>query len=369
MPDSVPQFRPVRKRSLKELVAEQLRLEILGGRFESGKLPTVRVLAERFGVSTMTIHGAQQELENEGLLETRPTRGVFLREEILEQRRRTAASRSLHIALFSRVRRAQAIKESYYSEVWAGLFTAAADLGHTVTSVYLPRHEEMAAVSRTLEEMPVNGGILLGVPYRDVTEAVLATGLPLVLADHHFADLGVDYVDLDSEEGSRKAVLHLAGMGHRHIGFMNNSNPSYNPDRLRGFTQGMAEAGLAVEEEWMLQGMPNEEGGYIVAQRLARSRRDLPTAFVTHGGTMAVGAVVGFRSEGLQVPGDVSVVGCGNRWFTEMYPWVTSVIADAYQLGTEAVRCLVERVDAPDSPARSVLVPMELIEGQTAGPV
>jgi LacI family transcriptional regulator len=364
----MPQFRPVRKRSLKELVAEQLRMEILAGRFSSGRLPTVRTLAERFGVSTMTIHGAQQELENEGLVETRPTKGVFLREEILRQRRRTAASRSLHIALFSRVRRAQAIKESYYSEVWAGLFTAAADMGHTVTTVYLPGSKEMEVVARTLAEMPFNGGILLGVPFRDVTERVVASGLPVVVADHHFPDLAVDAVDLDSESGSRTAVLHLAGMGHRRIGFMNNRHPDHNPDRLRGYIVGMAEAGLEVDEHWILQGAANEEGGYLLALQLARSRDDPPTAFVTHGGTMAVGAVVGFRSEGLRVPGDISVVGCGSRWFAEMYPWVTSVVADAYALGAESVRRLAERVENPDAPPRTLLLPMELVEGQTAAP-
>lgn len=61
-------------------VADALRSEIASGALAPGdKLPSIRNLAERFGVATMTAQSALVTLRSEGLIYTSPGRGTFVR--------------------------------------------------------------------------------------------------------------------------------------------------------------------------------------------------------------------------------------------------------------------------------------------------
>jgi LacI family transcriptional regulator len=93
--------------------------------------------------------------------------------------------------------------------------------------------------------------------------------------------------------------------------------------------------------------------------------RELPTAFLSTGSTMVVGAMRAMEERGLRVPADISLIGCGSRWFTNVYPRVSIVAADAHLLGIEAVKMLLARTDSPGEPARTRLLPMELLVRET----
>jgi DNA-binding GntR family transcriptional regulator len=61
-------------------VADALRSEIASGTLAPGdKLPSIRTLAERFGVAPMTAQSAIDILRSEGLIYTSPGRGTFVR--------------------------------------------------------------------------------------------------------------------------------------------------------------------------------------------------------------------------------------------------------------------------------------------------
>src|ERR1035437_9452895 len=83
---------------------------------------------------------------------------------------------------------------------------------------------------------------------------------------------------VDYAEGTRQAVQHLAALGHRRIAFVS------GPLRLRSaiarrdaFLKSMAELGLTVPAEHMVEGDHTMEGGLVAMERLA-SLSDLPTA-------------------------------------------------------------------------------------------
>lgn len=65
-------FTPVRAGRISALVADQIRTLILEGRLQQGdRLPSERELAERFGVSRVTVRDALRILEVAGLIEVR----------------------------------------------------------------------------------------------------------------------------------------------------------------------------------------------------------------------------------------------------------------------------------------------------------
>ncbi|PBC76170.1 regulatory GntR family protein [Streptomyces sp. TLI_235] len=64
-------------------VADILRAEIASGVYEPGaKLPSVKKLAERFGIAEMTVHSGLRVLREEGLIVASPGRGTFVRRDV-----------------------------------------------------------------------------------------------------------------------------------------------------------------------------------------------------------------------------------------------------------------------------------------------
>lgn len=67
--------------SIHDQIRDQLRFQIASGRYKvDSALPSTRKLAERLGISFHTVRKAYQELESEGLLESRPGEGYIVRE-------------------------------------------------------------------------------------------------------------------------------------------------------------------------------------------------------------------------------------------------------------------------------------------------
>ncbi|WP_033820929.1 GntR family transcriptional regulator [Kitasatospora sp. MBT63] len=64
-------------------VADILRAEIASGAYQPGsKLPSVKKLAERFGIAEMTVHSGLRVLREEGLIVASPGRGTFVRTDV-----------------------------------------------------------------------------------------------------------------------------------------------------------------------------------------------------------------------------------------------------------------------------------------------
>ena len=278
-----------------------------------------------------------------------------------------APGRFRSIALLSRVAPAGLIEDTYYTEVWAGMFEAAAGAGQRITVLHLGGEGAREQALRTAEEVPLDGLLVLGTSNRELVKEILDLGLPAVVADHSFEDLPVDCVDIDSEGGSAAAVRHLVALGHRRIGFMANTQPEYNPPRYRGYLRGLAEAGIAPDERLVVRGTPSTEGGYRLMRELLEAGRELPTAYLAYGGTMAVGAMRALEERGLSVPGDLSLAGCGSRWFARANPGITTAVAEAHLLGATAVRTLLERIENPKAAPRQVRLPMELRVAASTG--
>ena len=75
----------VRKSTLVHRVTDELRQMILSGDLQPGDfLPTRKDLAAQFGVGLSTIHEAIQALSAVGMLESRPGKGTWVREDTLE---------------------------------------------------------------------------------------------------------------------------------------------------------------------------------------------------------------------------------------------------------------------------------------------
>lgn len=188
---------------------------------------------------------------------------------------------------------------------------------------------------------------------------VVFGGRPLV------SDLsGYYFVDVDNVEGARIGTRHLVERGHRRIATI--TGPLDMPvgaDRLQGFREVLAEAGLA--ERAAEDGDFTVEGGAAAMERILASG-DAPDALFVASDLMARGALGVLRSRGLRVPEDIALVGFDDSPVaTDMAPRLTTVHQPSRGQGEAMADILLARLAGEDPPHATILQ-AELVVRETA---
>jgi LacI family transcriptional regulator len=261
----------------------------------------------------------------------------------------------------------------FFSELLRGIDLEAQRAGHAL--LVSSSHHDARGVSVAVRAMRGRvDGLLVMAP--EVSSASLATalpdGLPTVILNTAPTIGAAAAVTVDNMGGTRLVVHHLAALGHRMVAFV--CGPSHNADaaaRLRGYRTAMRAAGLTVDESFVLRGDFTEQGGWQAARELIASDGPRPTALFAANDAMAVGALLALHEAGVDVPGDISVVGFDDipiaRYVT---PSLTTVRVAIDVLGTRAAALLIRAL--ADSMMRGnghrEVIPAELIVRYSCGP-
>ena len=124
---------------------------------------------------------------------------------------------------------------------------------------------------------------------------LLRGGFPLVLLDRVLPDSDCDLVVSDSATGARRLVEHLLAVGHRDIAHLTDAeDTSTGRDRLQGYREALAAAGLPVREDLVFRTTVDQIGGYRAAQE-ALALEPRPTAIFAVNNMTAVGAMKALR--------------------------------------------------------------------------
>jgi LacI family transcriptional regulator len=197
---------------------------------------------------------------------------------------------------------------------------------------------------------------------------VAAADVPVVLMNRLSQDYAFSSVSVDNEQGARMAVSHLARLGHARIAYIagpQDASPAVS--RLRGFRDGMAAHGLAVDEDLIAYaGRYTVEEGLRCGRELLAGRGGF-TAVMAGNDTLAVGGYAALDEAGLRCPDDISVMGFNDLPFVDrVRPPLTTVRFPHYQLGTEAAQLLLERIGQHDAPVKILYLAPELVVRESA---
>ncbi len=214
----------------------------------------------------------------------------------------------------------------------------------------------------------VDGVALMGVDAEnDELRRLLRSELPCVGVDVELAGTCTGYVMSDNVLGAGVAVRHLHELGHRRIATITgllDKKPGI--DRLRGYRQACQDLALAYRDEYVAYGDFYFESGHQAARRLL-ALDEPPTAIFAAADMTAIGVIRAAAEAGLDVPGDLSVVGFDDIQLAEhVHPPLTTLAQDKTGLGVEAARLLLRQIEGADV-ADPVTLPVELIvRGSTA---
>jgi DNA-binding LacI/PurR family transcriptional regulator len=196
--------------------------------------------------------------------------------------------------------------------------------------------------------------------------AALGTIPMLVLLNRRVA--GLPAVIIDSAGGIRQAVRHLASIGHRRCAFVSGPRRSWsNRQRLRGLRAAAATCGVEVVILGPLA--PKFSSGVAAAEQVLRTGA---TAVLAYNDLVAVGIISRLAEVGVDVPGELSVVGFDDIPLAAMVtPHLTTVAAPTRLAGEAAVEALLGRLDPgadPPPPEVRTLPAQLVVRSSTAAP-
>jgi LacI family transcriptional regulator len=174
-------------------------------------------------------------------------------------------------------------------------------------------------------------------------------------------------VSIDNYKGGRMATNHLIEQGYRHIGHISGPLDWWEArQRKAGWQDALLAAGLDADNPCWERGDWSSVSGERAIMRLLEREPALDAVFVGND-QMALGVLQIACRQGLQVPGDLAIVGFDGVPETAYYwPPLSTVQQDQQLLGCIAVQELVESIQARqqgqlDGAARSIALEPELI--------
>ncbi|MDI1320830.1 MAG: LacI family DNA-binding transcriptional regulator [bacterium] len=202
-------------------------------------------------------------------------------------------------------------------------------------------------------------------PIQETDQAVLQVvrnGTPVVCVDRSVSSGNLDKVEVDNHIGALRAVEHIISRGHRRIGVIGGPlDSSTGRERLRGYKDAHAQAGITLKTELIRFGDFKQHSGRVLAHELL-SLSDPPTALFVCNGLMMAGALEAIAARGLKIPRQVAIVGFDELTLADVFnPPLTVVRQPAYEVGKCAAELLLKRIEDPKRPASSLKLLPELI--------
>ncbi|MFF7354650.1 LacI family DNA-binding transcriptional regulator [Streptomyces filipinensis] len=295
----------------------------------------------------------------------------------------TSRTRSIGLAV-------SAISNPYFTEILQGVEAAALEAGYSLLIADPhddPGHERK--VVQLLHERRVDGMIVAPSAHpHDLVGYLRRHAVPTVFLDR-VIDAGVldaaatgggtgtapgegapwyDQVCADSAEPTARLVTHLAGLGHRRIGLVAGlPGLSTTDERVSGYRDGLTAAGLTHDERLLVSGN-SESAGAEQATAALLALPEPPTALVTANNAMTIGALRALRRRGLSVPDDIALCCFDDFAWADLFsPRLTAVAQPSRELGAQAVQVLLNRLDEPRRPARTVRLPCTFVHRASCG--
>ncbi len=324
---------------------------------------TIEDVAVAAGVSVATVSRALRGLPNVAVT-TRArvqeaARGLNYRPDPNASRLAAGRSRSVAVVV-------PFVNSWYFANVVAGVEAVCADSGYdllVVTSSSAAAHAASVTGAGGLDRR-VDGMIFVEValePDQIAEFERIGTGVVTIgQRTTTFPSIGVDNVAI-----GRTAVGHLVGLGHRRIGVLAGQaeDPAHFDvpgDRVAGAREALVAASLQLDPDLVVPGQFTVDGGQRAAAALL-GRPDRPTALFALSDEMAFGALLAARRLGLDIPGDVSLVGVDDHEIADVIG-LTTVRQHVVDHGARAATALLRQLTSgehavPDHDVR----PVELV--------
>lgn len=218
----------------------------------------------------------------------------------------------------------------------------------------------------------VAGAVMLLGPkpiHEPILREMIDNDVKIVLFESFIEGLPVPQIMGDHYGGMRMLTQHLIDHGHRRIAYLAITEDTHTArERRRGFDDALAEAGVAVPEDYILPTEFSEKAGAESMLQLLQLPEP-PTAVVARHDIVAMGAMDLTLAAGLSIPDHVSLVGAGGLWFNHaLRVPLTTVHGSQTRITAKTIERLLAMLDGQEVRPGVEIVDVEFVRGSSCGP-
>jgi LacI family transcriptional regulator len=214
-------------------------------------------------------------------------------------------------------------------------------------------------------------GFIMATAQRDhpLIEDAITADTPIVLVNRTVESRRAVAVIPDDRAGTKLAVDHLVGLGHREIAHLVGPKRfSTGRTRYQGFIEAMRAHDIEPDPKLIMftESFTEDEGARTFKEVLDSGPEF--TAVFAGNDLIALGCYDVMSERGIRCPDDISVIGFNDiPLLDKMKPPLTTIRIPHYEIGLRAAELVLERLQDPGAPPVTISLPPELIvRGSTA---
>jgi DNA-binding LacI/PurR family transcriptional regulator len=254
----------------------------------------------------------------------------------------------------------------FHFELIDGLYTAAEKRGWDLVLSALTSSRDEQRALESLHDFRFDALVMLGPP---VAEPLLAGKVPLVVLGWHVDHPDVDIVRTSDEHGMALGVQHLVELGHRRIAHLQGGSGLVALARRNAYVEAMRQHGLESEIRVIDCAGEDQLDGQRAARGLLDEGSELPSGLVTFNDDLAAAAMSVFAQQGIDVPGDISIIGFDDSALARSPELdLTSITQVPQEMARLAVERIVTRAEGGKVNDREIVLEPELRVRTTTGP-
>lgn len=334
-----------------------------------GNKVTLSTIAESLGVSTATVSLA---------LRDSPLVADATREKIKQAaaksgyiyNRRAASLRTSRSGIVGVL--VPDIMNPFFAEILLGIEE---ELGLNRQTFFLCNHRDDISVQKhfleTLLQFGADGVIVspaIGTTADDI-KAIESTGLPVVMVARWVQGSRAPVYRGDDKKGAYMVTRHLLELGHKKLAFIGGRRgTSTGHDRRDGFLAALEQAGIKPDPSLQVGTERTRKAGYDSVRKLFTEKPGCATAIACFNDMLAIGAMSGLRSLGLEPGRDVAVTGYDDIAEAEISaPTLTSVWNGQQKAGQLAARAMLRIINGETGTGEDRLIEPELRIRESSG--
>jgi LacI family transcriptional regulator len=260
--------------------------------------------------------------------------------------------------------------EPFYTRIFLGTeFEARKHNYYIILTTVGKNVKETSEIPRFLLEHNVDGVIIAGKIGSSWIEYISSRHIPFLLVD--YVAPRVSNITIDNRAGAELVVQHFLKGGHKKVGFIGGDirHPSIH-ERFTQYQNVLLAAGITPSEQWYHIDQPNttSSDGYEAAKKIFSGNDNKPTAIFAANDAMAIGCMQYLKENGLRIPKDIAIAGFDNiEAGLHVEPRLTTVNVHREEMGSLAVRRIVEMVKEKSGIVTKTITPVELVVRDSCG--
>ncbi len=329
---------------------------------------TIKAIAERCGCSPATVSKALNGAPDVSRAMTRRVRAVAGEMGYVPNAaaRTLKTARTYSFGLLFRENASMGLAHEFFSLMLDGFKRRAEELGYDIAFINRRLGGQERTYTEYVQYRRFDGVAIITADYEDPqVRALAACGVPTVTVDDQFDGCGS--VLSDNAGGVQELVRYVYDMGHRRLAVLRGDDNRVSRVRWGAFRHTCQALGVAVPDEYDLQGRYHDPEGAGEATRQLMALPTPPTCIFYPDDISYLGGLRAAEDMGLSIPDDLSAVGYdGIGLVQQIRPRLTTVWQNADRMGVETAEELARAVkEGGAHTPRQIVIPGALIKGET----